>query len=313
MPAGRPCRPCRLATLVLLLLAVAAAATSAEAPDEGAAAREPGRVADGTARGPVRVTPVADGAAHEPGRATPAPDGAAREPGRVTLEADAAAHAGIATVQVAAASAPSRLEAFGRVLDPLPLVEALHARAAARASAAAARSEYERVQRLHDADRNASTRDLEAARAALARADVELGNAAARATLAWGAADASEALADDLVGGRAALARIDLPAGEHLASVPPTVAVAAIGRPERRLAARVLGRAPTVDPAVQGEAYLALVTGTPPAPGTALVATVERPEAPSAGVSVPAAAVLWSDGRSLVYVQSSPAPSSAVS
>lgn len=232
---------------------------------------------------------------------------AAIESGTVTLAPDLAARAGIATVVVEAATAAVGIEGFGRVLDPLPLVEALHARAAARDLLAQARAEHERVARLHRDDRNASTRDLESARAAWARAAADAANAAARVAVVWGTGVGdSDALADALAAGGVALARVDLPAGEHVAQPPLTITVAAIGRPERRLAARVLGAAPTTDPLLQGDAYLALIGDDPPAPGTSLIATVARDAEPRRGVAVPRAAILWAEGRPLAYVETGP-------
>ncbi len=221
--------------------------------------------------------------------------------------ARAAPPADVETVRVERVTAAAEVEAFGRVLDPLPLVEALHARTAARAAAVVARAEHERVARLHRDQQNASTRDLESARAALDRATLELANATARGVLAWGAAfAASDALADDLVGGRAAIARVDLPAGEHVAGAPATITVAAVGDAERRLAARVLGAAPSTDPLLQGEAYLVLLGAEPPRPGTSLRATVPRQAEPLTGAAVPRAAIVWSAGRPLAYVETSP-------
>jgi hypothetical protein len=234
------------------------------------------------------------------------PSAGAAAPGRVTLAPDAVASAGIETVALARITVPAEIDGFGRVLDPLPLVDALHARAAARSAAAAARAEHERVLRLHRDEENASTRDVENARAALDRADAELANATARVTLAWGVGFADDAVSGELVAGRAAVARIDLPVGEHVEQVPSTITVAAIGRPERPLVARVLGPAPTADAIMQGDGYLVLIAAEPPPAGTALRATVTRAGAPLAGVGVPRAAIVWSEGRPAAYIESGP-------
>jgi len=224
----------------------------------------------------------------------------------VTLSPDAVTSSGIETVAVARVTAPAEIDAFGRVLDPLPLVDALHGRGAARSAAAAARAEHERVVRLHHDAENASTRDVENARAALDRADAELANATARVTLAWGVRFADDTVAGELVAGRAAVARIDLPAGEHVEQMPATITVAAIGRPERPLVARVLGAAPTTDATMQGDAYLVLIAAEPPPAGTALRATVARAGAALAGVAVPRPAIVWFAGRPAAYVERGP-------
>jgi hypothetical protein len=220
------------------------------------------------------------------------------------LGAEAAARAGVRTAIVAGAEGSAEIEAFGRVLDPLPLVEALHARAAAREAATVARAEYERVARLHREDQNASARDLEGARAALAKATADLADATARLSLGWGPlAEQGDALADDLVAARAALLRVDLPAGVRVTPPPAAVAVATGADPALRTSARVLGRAPTTDPLLQGEGYLALLVDDPPRPGAVVPVTVPRATAPVPGVAVPADAVVWVDARPVVYVE----------
>ena len=218
----------------------------------------------------------------------------------LAVGADAADRNEIRTAVAEAAAGTTTVAAFGRVLDPLPLVEALHARDAARAVAAAARTEYERVDRLHRDAENASARDLEGARTALAKATTDLADATARLRLAWGPlADTADPLADDLVAGRAALLRIDLPSG--VAVSPPPAAVTFADAPEKT--ARVLGPAPTTDPQIQGEGYLALLGDDPPRPGTVVAVMVPRDAAPVAGVAVPADAVVWVDAKPAVYAE----------
>jgi len=223
----------------------------------------------------------------------------------VKLDAEAVARAGIRTATVEAAQGTPVVDATGRVLDPLPFLQDLHAAAAARATATLARAEYERVARLHRDDQNASTRDLQNARAALDKATLDLADATARLTLAWGAAgEQVGARADDLVAGRAALVRVDPPAGASVATVPDAITVAEVARPSRTHAARVVGRAPAIDPLIQGEGFFAIVADGPPLPGTALSALVPRAAA-ATGVAVPASAVVWVDAQPAVYVEAS--------
>lgn len=224
--------------------------------------------------------------------------------GQITLGEAALAQAGIETVAAAAVSSSTQVQAFGHVLDPLPLVEARQARASARAAATAARAEEKRVARLHAHDQNASTRDLEAADAALQKAEGDAADAAARLATGWGkAAELDDRAVDALVAHRAALVRIDLPSGVHLGTTPASATLTPTGSPETRLEARILGGAPTTDPALQGDAYLALVTTSAPRPGTTLGVTLERAAAPTGAVSVPASAVVWLDAKPVVYVQ----------
>jgi hypothetical protein len=219
------------------------------------------------------------------------------------------ARAGLTIAAVEPASAAPELRALGRVLDPLPLIQTVHALRATSSALAVARSEHARVTKLHENDRNASTRDLETARATLDRATLDFADATVRLALAWGSSTTQhndvDLLADDLGRGRSAVARVDLPAGEALSAPPAAVSFSATNH-DVRGSARLLGPAPTTDPLLQGEAYFFLIERDPPAPGTSLVATLLCDQRPILGVSVPRSAIVWHDGRPLVYVELQP-------
>ncbi|MEB2285352.1 MAG: hypothetical protein B6D46_14505 [Polyangiaceae bacterium UTPRO1] len=244
----------------------------------------------------------APGAGHEAAEAPlPPPENGA--PRRLALSADAAARAGIRTEVAVPAAGGREIDAFATVLDPLPLLAARHALAAARACADTAGRELERMLRLRREDENASARDVEAARAALATATAALADATARLRLGWGPlADAGDALAGELLDGTTALARIDLPPGAHLTAPPAAaVAVTAAADPTLRATARLVGRAPATDPALQGESWLAALPGGQFAIGMVLMATLAVDGA-ATGVAVPVAAVVWVDAAPAVYL-----------
>lgn len=256
------------------------------------------------------VVTVAGGCRHDSSPPTEHPSGptpestAGANAQRLKLDAEQVRRAGVRSATPEPAEGAVEIAAFGRVLDPLPLVEALHVVAATRAAAAVASAEYERVTRLRREDQNASQRDLESAHAALEKANADLADAAARLQLGWGAAaESGKAIADDLVAGRVALVRIELPAGVHLTTPPATVTLAVTDDPADRRAARILGRAPNTDPLLQGESHLALLADDRPRPGAVLPATVLRDAAPVAGVALPTEAVVWVDGQPAVYVE----------
>jgi multidrug efflux pump subunit AcrA (membrane-fusion protein) len=81
------------------------------------------------------------------------------------------------------------------------------------------------------------------------------------------------------------------------------VTVRAAANPALHKVARILGRAPTTDPLLQGDGYLALLTDDPPRPGAVLSMTVLQDATPQTGVAVPPAAVVWVNGASAVYVE----------
>jgi hypothetical protein len=197
-------------------------------------------------------------------------------------------------------------EAFGRVLDPVPFVDCVLARRGAARTLAFAEIETRRVERLHAHDNNASTREVETARLALERAQLELRAASARVAATWGAGAAGrrdlEALADRIATGSASLGRVDLPAGEPAPEPPERLEVSAAGQGALPAAALVVGRAPATDPLLQGEGYLVVLDPPPPA-GSSLVARVPQRQ-PLHGLWVPTSAIVWRGGSPVVFVPS---------
>src|SRR4030095_2105371 len=88
----------------------------------------------------------------------------------VTLDKEKAEAAGIETAEPEKSELVPRRVAFGRVLDPLPLVALDGDLATAEAAVTASRAEYERTQKLLAAGENTSRKSFEAAEA-LFRAD----------------------------------------------------------------------------------------------------------------------------------------------
>lgn len=229
-------------------------------------------------------------------------------PGRATalvLDAAAEARAGLVLGSAVEARSEGTLEAYGRVLDPVPLAEAVFARAAARSDLDIARKEYERVKALNRDEFNASTRDLQNAEAAFQRAEFGRQLAQARLVSGWGAALAARPDLDDLVHalaqGRIALARLDLPAGEGAAGALVSARVSPASGAGAEETARLLGPAPSIDPSVQGRGFLVLLEPGPPS-GTALAGRLAFAGRGVRGVSVPRSAVVWRNEQAWVYV-----------
>src|SRR5262249_6836961 len=85
-----------------------------------------------------------------------------------------AAHAGRETVRVERADPPELIAAMGRVLDPVPLLQAWTAYSSARAESDAVERDLERVRALSVHAENASARELDAAETAAGRARAAL-------------------------------------------------------------------------------------------------------------------------------------------
>jgi len=234
-------------------------------------------------------------------------DAPAARPGTVSIDDEGRKHLDLATAAIVAGRSEGDLEIYGRVLDPMPLVDASLARSAARASFEPARREYERVRGLSRGAQNASQRELEAAEASWRRAKLDLDAAEARLVAAFGvelgARADLEALTASLAGRGSALARVDLPAGVAAPGPPAGVRLRLATGAQRALEATLVGEAPTIDPLVQGRGWLVLIERDPPAPGTALAGELEVPALVATGLVVPEDAVLRQDGGAFVYVE----------
>ena len=229
-------------------------------------------------------------------------------PGRVSIDDAGRELIDLATAVLAAVRSEGALEVYGRVLDPVPLVDAVLARAAAHAVSEPARREYERVRGLsHDAQ-NASQRELEAAEAVWRRARLEQDAAQARLVAGFGVElagrDDLEALVGDLVSRRSALARVDLPAGVGVPGPPAGLQLRTASGEPHAIESVLVGEATTTDPLLQGRGWLTLIGRDPPAPGTALAGLLEVPALSATGLRVPEDAVVRQDGGTFVYVES---------
>jgi hypothetical protein len=181
------------------------------------------------------------------------------------------------------------VDASGRVLDPQPLIDAAVARAAANSIAERSGRELVRVRSLNRGAENASARELELAEDTDRRARLDAEAAQARFAGAWGR-ELSErkdlaGLLTELRRGDIAVARIDIPAGVDALAGPTGLRVAVAMRPERALAARILGPTPGVDPILQGIGWFVLMEAPPPV-GTALTATLAFADGSFEGVVV---------------------------
>jgi hypothetical protein len=233
---------------------------------------------------------------------------AASEP--LALDSSQRDHLALAIAPLSRGFDTGEVDAYGRVLDPQPFIDAALARAVANSVAERSQRELTRVRQLHRGAENASARELEAAEDADRRARLDTEAADARFGGAWGPELAARqdiaALLTQLRRGTVALARFDVAAGEETLAAPAGLHIAVAARPERALAAHVVGRAPTVDPVIQGTGWFVLIAGAPPPAGTALVGTLSFADRSFEGFVVPRSAIVRHDGRAYVYVESPP-------
>jgi len=253
----------------------------------------------------------AAGCGGDPDRPAPAAADAAGAPEpELRLDGDQIARAGIQVAVAEERSSEPEIAAYGRVLDPALPVEAITSREAARAAFEAARRERERLEALARGDQNASAREVEASRAAAARAQADLALADTRLAGLLGAAAREDAdldsLARRLARREVALVRVDVPAGDERPQPDQGAHLVAYPDGNGALEARYLGPAPEADPMLPGWGFLFLVDGEPPPVGTSVRARLHAAEPTLSGVEAPASALVQQAGKPFAFIERTP-------
>jgi multidrug efflux pump subunit AcrA (membrane-fusion protein) len=270
----------------------------------------------GTAWLLVAGTASNDIASSQGGEATTTKRGATADSrAELLLDATARESAGMRTAALATAEILPELEAYGRVLDPTPLAEAVAALAAARAAASTATAEAARLRTLHANARNVSERSLDAAESDAAAAAAAASAARARLLGSWGSAIAQRedlaSFVDTLLSGRRRLLRLDLPAGGAPQTAPaharvePLTGSSANDRASRPLLADLVGPAPDVSAGSQGSGFYFVVDASTPdlLPGRAVIGRLPVGETAAEGVLVPSDAVVRADGQAWIWLE----------
>ena len=201
--------------------------------------------------------------------------------------------------------------AFGRVLDPSPLVALDGELAAAEAALAASRAEYDRAKKLMAVGGGTSPKVFETAEATFHADEIKQSNLHRQSALQWGAAmpasDAEKrrAFVESLVNGDVALVRVDLLPGDAITEAPRAARLLVMGREAQPIETTHISASADADAKTQAQGYIILVEKPPfpLRPGMALTAWLELPEKPRAGFLLPRSAVLRHDGRAWVFVQ----------
>ena len=226
----------------------------------------------------------------------------------VNLDLDTQRLIGLQTAALEASTQSPAVKAYGRVLDPSPLLVLASDIAMDRATLAASSKEYQRLKTLFGQGQNASAKALESAQAAMQHDQIALQTAEVQLVAAWGKSIVEQpdlaAFVESLAKLEGALVRLDLPAGDAVSEAPVGAQLVLPGT-NAPLAARFLGRATTTDPQVQGEGFLFVATNAAArlAPGLALTGFLQLPGAPLHGVVVPNAAIVRAAERAWAYVQ----------
>ena len=228
----------------------------------------------------------------------------------VTLSSAAQKTLGISTQRLTAARRTSEVDAFAKVLDPAPLIQADSDLRTAEAAAAASKAEADRSLALNNAGGSIAAKDMEAA-VAQARADalkVELLHQQIESQWGPGVARLAAAKRDKLVAGLAdgsiALVHVDTHNNEGQAGAR-TVRVD-IG--DDSIAGPVLGPARLAEPRLQSSGLIVEISGH-----DAILLSVGLTNSahivqttPQSGVVVPRGAVVRFQGSDWAYVRTGP-------
>ncbi len=214
-------------------------------------------------------------------------------------------------------TAPEKMElkpvrvAFGRVMDPTPLVTLDGELAGADAALAASRAEHERTQSLMKAGESLSRKVAETAEAQFRGDEIKADGLRRRAQLEWGAAFSAmkaaerRSFVEELVCGEAALVRVEVLPGDALAEMPAAARLSVLGRESETILTGNITPAADTDLKTQAQGFVLRVEKPAFAlrPGMALTAWLELAKAPQPGFALPRAAVLRHDGATWIFVQ----------
>ncbi len=241
----------------------------------------------------------------------------------VNLSAESQAAAGIELHTLETSKRDATFEAYGMVANLQPLAElrgrylvAAAEAKAARATLAAAETEYRRMDALFRDDRNVSEHAMQAARGRY-RAELSRQAAADQAALsirdamrgAWGetvagwSVDPDSTIMRRLLSQTAFLIQLVLPHDAPRAAARGRISVAPTLSRDGARPARFVADSPQIDPAFPGETYFYLVEGGGFRTGMRVVARIGMGGAALSGVTIPSSAVVWHAGKAWTYVK----------
>lgn len=182
----------------------------------------------------------------------------------------------------------------------------------AQANLDVSRQEYERLKLLYQDERNTSLKALQAAEGTLHSDEATLKVARTaldvvedNARQQWGATIANWIVAgsaelDALFKQKDLLIQVTFPPDSSVPAPPTALLEMPAGK---MVTAKLVSPFPKIDPRIQGPSFLYIVAGQPGlVPGMSLAASLPS-GAPLRGIVIPSPALIWSQGKSWVYVQ----------
>jgi len=228
----------------------------------------------------------------------------------IKLDAETQNVLGVQTAALQAAQMGKEIRAFGRALDPSPLASLVAEVTTAQTASAASQAELQRLKTLA-AQNNASARALQAGEAAAAKDSAQADSARLRLQATWGASLADRQdlarLVQSLGRLEAVLVQLNLHPDETMKEMPAGARLMTAAAETNPLEAKFLGPAPSVDPQVQGQGLLFLLTPNPShlAPGASVTGLIAVPGDVQSGVALPREALIRYNAGTWVYVQTS--------
>lgn len=238
----------------------------------------------------------------------------------VTLSAATQQVIGLQVAPLRATELRPEVKAFGSVVDPAPLSDALMELGRAQLTYDTTHRELERMKVLRK-DQNTSERAFEATEAQYRLDMAAIYAIRMKIQRAWGSRLAEltgpivvpvgtdrkpDVLLSELVdGNNTMLVRVDLPAGEVLAERPVSARLVGFAANAIPVEAQFLDDAPTIDPKTQtrGMFFVAKNLNAGLTPGLAVTAFIKTEQAPENGVVVPREAIVRSNGAAWIYLQ----------
>ncbi len=228
----------------------------------------------------------------------------------VTLTPEQVEKLGIATQPAQALDYSQEASGFGVVVNHESIAQAVAELATAKATERLSRSSLSRAQKL-DGTPGAVSADVEEAAAQKAEVDaaaLTLTNRRLSSALGmnppWKSGD-TDAILQDLAAGKIKLVRVTFPLGALNGGTPARLRAAHIGaKPGTGWKMNVVWNAPA-DATVPGRSFFAQLAGSDAGEGERLQVWAPIGE-PVAGVVIPAAAAVMSDGKFWCYVEKKP-------
>ena len=237
----------------------------------------------------------------------------------VTIDAKTQSRIGLKIENPVAMQWQPEMKAYGRVLDPAPLIDLLMDLGRAEMTFDSSHQELERAKQLKR-DNNISERAFQDAEANYRQNNAVVGSIYFKIQSAWGKKIAeltgpiivppgTQRKPDELLmkfPDAAVLIRVDLPAGERLDNSAPSAWIVPLTGNVAPVSAVGFDKLPTLDPQTQQQGFLLVADQSQTnrlTPGEAVTAFIKTPGEPVSGVVVSASAVLRHEGKGWVYVQ----------